>query len=211
MGKWVRRFWVAGLAVFTPVLLACSAGQASKGFISPRLMPAYIPLSQSYDVVFSRWGAAMTVAPNVAVTNDHNLNFIEPGRVLARSRNYDLLFFRTDLPLVPLMAKARVGDAVIAYGQGRNADLREASGEVVALDEYVERRCPDCLAQRALVFRADAGAGFSGGPVVDAKTGAVLGITFGYLDGDGGRRMYAYGIDLVIDEMHRLLDRAAMR
>jgi len=174
-------------------------------------MSAYIPLSQSYDVVFSRWGAAMIVAPNVAVTNDHNLNFVAPDRLLARSRDYDLLFFRTDSPLVPMTAMARVGDTVIAYGQGRNHDLREAGGKVLALDEYVERRCPDCLAQRALVFSANAGAGFSGGPVVDAKTGAVLGITFGYLGGDNGRRMYAYDIALVMAEMHRLLDGAAMR
>src|SRR5262249_7186429 len=98
-GNRVRRFANAGLALVAPVLLACSAGHASKGFIDPRLMSVYIPLSQSYDVVFSRWGAALTVAPNIAVTNDHNLNFIAPDRVLARSRNYDLLFFRTDFPL----------------------------------------------------------------------------------------------------------------
>jgi hypothetical protein len=37
----------------------------------------------------------------------------------------------------------------------------------------------------------------------------VLGVTFGYLDGKGeggGRRMYAYDMALVIEEMHRLLD-----
>ena len=203
----MRRLWTAGLALLAPVLLACSAGQASKGFITPRLMSAYIPLSQSYDLVFSRWGAALIVAPNIAVTNDHNLNFIAPDKLLARSRDYDLLFFRTESALAPLTAKARIGDAVIAYGQGRDHDLREAGGKVIALDEYVERRCPDCPAQRALVFSGNAGAGFSGGPVADAKTGAVLGITFGYLDGDGGRRMYAYDIDLVMAEMHRLLDR----
>jgi len=99
---------------------------------------------------------------------------------------------------------------VIAYGQGSNQDLREAAGKVVAVDEYVEARCPNCPAQRALVFSADAGGGFSGGPVVDAKTGAVLGITFGYLDSEKGRRMYAYDMDLVMTEMHRLLDAQAM-
>jgi hypothetical protein len=206
----VRRVWTAGLAFFAPALLACSAGFPSNGFVDPRLMSVYIPLSQSYDVIFSRWGAALTVAPNVAVTNDHNLNFIAAGRVLARSRDYDLLFFRTDSPLVPVTAAPRLGDNVIAYGQGSNHDLREAAGKVVALDEFVEARCPDCPAQRALVFAADAGGGFSGGPVVDANTGAVLGVTFGYLDGKNGRRMYAYDIDLVLAEMHRLLDTAAM-
>jgi hypothetical protein len=201
----------AGLALLAPVLWACSAGHHAEGFIDPGLMSAYIPLSQSYDVIFSRWGAALTIAPNIAVTNDHNLNFIAPDRLLARSRNYDLLFFRTDFPLAPMTATASIGDQVIAYGQGSNHDLREASGKVIALDEYVEARCPGCPAQRALVFAAAAGGGFSGGPVVDAKTGAVLGITFGYLDGENGRRMYAYDIGLVMAEMHRLLDTAAMR
>src|SRR6516164_9812079 len=68
-GRRVRRFWIAGFALLAPVLLACSAGQASKGFIDPRLMSVYIPLSQSHDLVFSRWGAAMTITPNIAVTN----------------------------------------------------------------------------------------------------------------------------------------------
>lgn len=207
----MRRFTIAGLALLAPVLLACSAGHASKGFIEPGLMSAYIPLSQSYDLIFSRWGAALTIAPDIAVTNDHNLNFIAPDRLLARSRDYDLLFFRTDFPVAPMAAMANIGDEVIAYGQGRDHDLREAAGKVITLDEYVEARCPDCRAQRALVFSANAGGGFSGGPVVDAKTGAVLGITFGYLDGENGRHMYAYDIALVMGEMHRLLDAGAMR
>ena len=207
----MRRFWIAGLAFFAPALVACSAGLPSKGFIDPRLMSVYIPLAQDYDLVFSRWGAAVIVAPNIAVTNDHNRNFIPADRVLARSRDYDLLFFRTDSLLAPPTAVPRVGDNVIAYGQGSNHDLREATGKVVALDKIVEGRCPDCPAQRALVFAADAGGGFSGGPVVDANTGAILGVTFGYLDDENGRRMYAYDIDLVLAEMHRLLDAAAMR
>ncbi len=207
----MRRFWTAGLAILAPVLLACSAGRASQGFIDPRLMTAYIPLAQSYDLVFSSWGAAITIAPNIAVTNDHNLNFIAPDRLLARSRDYDLLFFRTDSPLAPPAGEAHIGDAVIAYGQGSDRHLREASGKVIARDEYVKARCPDCSSQRALVFAANAGAGFSGGPVVDAGTGAVLGITFGYLDSVNGRRMYAYDIGLVLAEMQRLLGPAAVR
>jgi hypothetical protein len=195
--------------LIAPVLVACSAGQPSMGFIDPTLMAAYIPLSQSHDLIFSRWGAAYTIAPHVAVTNDHNLNFVPPGRLLARSRDYDLLFFRTDSLTAPPIAKARLGEAVIAYGQGRNEALREASGRVTALADSVPPRCADCRTQRALVFEADAGPGFSGGPVADAATGAVLGIVFGYRDpdaGDSGRLMYAYDMDLVLSEMRRLLD-----
>jgi hypothetical protein len=44
---------------------------------------------------------------------------------------------------------------------------------------------------------------------VDATTGAVIGITFGFKDekdaNGAGRRMYAYDIALVLDEMRRLI------
>ena len=205
----LQQLWFAVLAILGLLLAACSAGQPSAGFIKPELMAAYIPLSERHALVFGRWGAGFAIAPHVGVTNDHNLNFIPADRVLARSRDYDLLFFRIDDPAAPPKAQAHMGEPVIAYGQGRN-DLREARGRISGLREYVEPRCSDCPAQHALVFEADAGKGFSGGPVVDAQTGAVLGVTFGYLDGKvpaESRRMYAYDIDLVMSEMHRLLDR----
>jgi trypsin-like peptidase len=205
----VRRVWLAVVVSSWPALVGCSAGEPSKGFINPRLTDAYIPLSQSRMLVFGRWGAALAVTPDVAVTNDHNLNLIPPDRVLARSRDYDLLFFRTEQRAAPEFANPLAGEQVIAYGQGSERDLREAKGAIEGLDEYVAPRCGDCRTQRAITFDADAGGGFSGGPVVDAGTGAVVALTFGYLDGQGmkgGRRMYAYDIGLVLAEMHRLLD-----
>jgi hypothetical protein len=204
----LRRYGLAGLILLVPVLAGCSAGRASSGFINARLMDAYIPLSEDV-LIFNHWAAGFAIAPNVGVTNDHNLNLIPPDRVLARSRDYDLLFFRTDLSTPAATATARPGEKVIAYGQGRADELREAKGAVFGLDQSVAPRCNGCLPQRAIVFDAEAGGGFSGGPVVDAESGAVLGIIFGYLDGkgeSGGRRMYAYDMALVIEEMHRLLD-----
>jgi hypothetical protein len=206
----LRRYGFAGLLLLVPALLGCSAGRPSAGFINARLMDAYIPLFERRVLIFNRWAAGFAIAPNVGVTNDHNLNLIPQNRVLARSRDYDLLFFRTDLSTPAATASARRGEDVIAYGQGRDDELREAKGAVFGLDQSVAPRCPGCAIQRALVFDAEAGGGFSGGPVVDAESGAVLGITFGYLDGkgeSGGRRMYAYDMTLVIEEMHRLLDR----
>jgi hypothetical protein len=203
-----RRWCRAGLFLLLPVLAACSAGRPSNGFIEARLNSAYIPLAEREALVLNHWAAAVAIAPNVGVTNDHNLRFIAPEMVLARSRDYDLLFFRTDKSMPPELAKAVPGEDVIAYGQGASDDLREARGKVASLEEHVRPRCADCPTQRVMIFDARAGGGFSGGPVVDAKSGAVVGITFGYLDGraaDGGRRMYAYDIDLVMDEMRRLL------
>lgn len=60
------------------------------------------------------------------------------------------------------------------------------------------------------MYEADGGEGFSGGPVVDAASGDVIGITFGYRDVDGeagsARQMYAYDMKLVMKELNRLLD-----
>jgi hypothetical protein len=207
----MQRRWIAGLAVALPLLLGCSAlvgcssGQPASGFVEPRLMAAYIPLVE-HRTFSSHWGAGLAIAPHVAVTNDHNFNLISPDRLLARSRDYDLLFFRTDAEEGPAMARARVGENVIAYGQGRSGALRQARGTVAVLDEPLPPACAGCKDQHALVFDADAGPGFSGGPVADAESGAMLGIVFGYIDRIGGRRMYAYDSDTVMGEMHRLLD-----
>jgi len=202
----VRRAFFVALGLLC--LCGCSAGHPSAGFINTRLMSAYIPLYQRQMLIYGRWGAAVALTSDVAVTDDHNFNFIPPERLIARSRDYDLLFFRTDRREPPDFGNATRGEAVIAYGQGASRDLREARGVVSAIDEFVAPRCDGCRAQRAVVFSADAGEGFSGGPVVDAATGAVVGITFGYKDqgaANGGRRMYAYDIGLVMNEMRRLV------
>src|SRR5437016_5585008 len=85
----LRRYGLAGLLLLVPVLLGCSAGRPSAGFVNARLMDAYIPLSERRVLIFNRWAAGFAIAPNVGVTNDHNLALIPPERVLARSRDYD--------------------------------------------------------------------------------------------------------------------------
>jgi len=202
----IARVAQALLAAALAVLSGCSSGQPAAGFIDPALMGAYIPLLERRSVLSSHWGAGFAIAPHVAVTNDHNLNLIAPDSLLARSRDYDLLFFRTDAQGAPAIGRARIGEDVIAYGQGRGGDLRQARGTVSVLAEPLPPGCAGCRTQHALVFDADAGPGFSGGPVADAQTGAWLGIVFGYIDRIGGRRMYAYDSETVMGEMHRLLD-----
>ena len=76
---------------------------------------------------------------------------------------------------------------------------------VPAASDTLFAECPE---RPTITYDAEAGEGFSGGPVVDAASGAVVGITVGYLDGaaeDGGRRMYAMGMDFVMAEMRRLV------
>jgi Trypsin-like peptidase domain len=201
---------LAVLAGAALTLCGCaSAGSASSGFIDRRLALSFIPIYTDTMLVVGHWEASgLAVAPGIAVTNDHNYWLIPAEARLAQSRDYDLMFFRTAKTPAPLIARARLGEAVVAYGTGARAELRQSRGIVAGLDVNLPKRCPDCPAQHVLAFDAPAGGGFSGGPVVDAKTGAVLGITFGYLDGqgvDGGRRMYAYDMGLVMAEMRRLL------
>jgi hypothetical protein len=208
IGAPARRVCLAALTLLCLCLTGCSAGHPSQGFVNDRVMNAYIPLFQRRTLVFGRWGAAVTLTPNVAVTNDHNFYLIPADRLIARSRDYDLLFFRTEGHEPPEFANADIGEQVIAYGEGSGSDLREAAGAVSGLNEFVAPRCEGCRDQRAIVYDADAGEGFSGGPVVDAASGAVIGITFGFKDdknAQGGRRMYAYDIALVLDEMRRLI------
>ncbi len=197
-------FALAGCSVFGDL----SYGQPSAGLKTAALTGAYVPLDTPHLLVFERWGAAVVVAPHVAATNAHNLNMVPSDALLAVSRDYDLIFFRTDREKLAPTAEARTGQAIIAYGQGNHQDLREASGTVLAVGVHVAPICPNCAEQLAITYDAEAGPGFSGGPLVDANSGAVVGLTFGFREGEGvkaGRRMFAYPIDLVLAEMHRLL------
>lgn len=202
-----RRLRLAAPALLCISLGGCSAGHEAESFVNPRIMSAYIPLFHSKVVIFGAWGAAVAITPNIAVTNDHNLNLIPPGRVVARSRDYDLLFFRTEGHEAPQFGNPRLGEPVVAYGQGSLRDLRDAKGMVSQLNVFVVPRCQDCRDQVAFTYDADAGEGFSGGPVVDADSGVVVGITFGFRnEGErGARRMYAYDMALVLEEMRRLI------
>ena len=197
------------LVLAAALLAGCTTtGERSIAFVTPEIGEAYIPLYMATRLGSSRFAAAIVVAPNVAVTNDHNLNLLEGDVVLARSPAYDLLFFRTDRTRVPLIASPQVGQAVIAYGQDGRTRRKEAKGVVRQLDARAVALCADCPERPTITYDAEAGVGFSGGPVVDVASGAVVGITVGFLDGaaeDGGRRMYAMNMDFVMAEMRRLV------
>jgi S1-C subfamily serine protease len=121
--------------------------------------------------------------------------------VIGQSRNYDLLYFRVGGSLTPPTVAPSVGERVLAYGQGAHGEVRVAAGIVRALNVPVKARCETCAIQSAFIYEGNAGPGFSGGPVVDADTGQIVGITFGYLDPDGRRLMYAYPMSRVRNEL----------
>ena len=184
---------------------AVSYGDRATGFLSPQIADSYVALEGVSMVVLEGRAAAFVIAPGVAVTNAHNAQIIGGAPIIGESRNYDLLFFHVDKKSeVPTSAPA-IGEQVIAYGQGASGELRESRGTIALLSAPVQPRCETCLVQTAFTFEGDAGPGFSGGPVVDAKTGRLVGITFGFLDPRGRRTMYAYPISRVRNELATLM------
>src|SRR5215510_6136291 len=94
---------------------------------------SYVPLSESINPRIGRYGAGLVISPGIAVTNAHNANLLPPNAVLARSPDYDLLFFRTGRAAVPAFKRAYVGEAVIAYGNGAGNPMRAEKGVVRSL------------------------------------------------------------------------------
>jgi hypothetical protein len=68
-------------------------------------------------------------------------------------------------------------------GQGSNHDLREAGGQVVALDDMSSAAAPIAPRSVRSSFAPMRVPDSPAGPSLMRQTGAVLGITFGYLDG----------------------------
>jgi hypothetical protein len=203
----MRRF----IAICTTLALAgcaVSYGDRADGFLNPQIANAYIPLEAVSLLVLENRAAAVVIAPGVAVTNAHNASIIGSAPVIGVSRNFDLLFFHVDKNPEIQTTLPSEGENVIAYGQGASGELRQARGTVRLLNAPVVARCETCAVQTAFTFEGDAGPGFSGGPVVDAATGKLVGITFGFLDPDGRRTMYAYPMSRVRNELatieHRL-------
>ena len=199
----MRRLWMAVLAL---ALAGCAApsGEPAAGFVSPKIAGAYIPLEGPVLLIFEGDAAAVSLGGGVAVTNAHNANLIDAKSVIGKSANYDLLFFHTDKASAELATAApTVDQRVIAYGQAGGGALRKAEGIVTRLDAPVEALCRKCDVQSAFTFEGNAGPGFSGGPVLDATDGKLLGIVFGYVDQPGGkgRTMYAYTMERVSAEL----------
>jgi S1-C subfamily serine protease len=195
--------------VLALALSACASsfGERAAGFVTADVAAAYIPLEGRSYLLIADHGAAFVFAPGIAVTNAHNGDFLLAA-VVGKSRNYDVLFFQTNRAAKPAFAAPTIGEHVIAYGQGIKGELRQALGVVRALDSPVEARCGGCLLQLAFTYEAKAGPGFSGGPVVDAVSGAIIGMTFGYTDEGGHRTMYAYPIARLRNELAALQGRA---
>jgi hypothetical protein len=187
-----------------PLLLAVSGCAASSGapataIAQPQIALAYLPLHGRVHLgLDSADGAAVVIAPGIAVTNAHNANLLDSRDVIGTRQDYDLLFFRTPKTALPQTAAPVAGEAVTAYGQGADAELRVAHGIVREI-----HMCPGCSVPAWFNFAGNAGPGFSGGPVLDS-TGRLIGITFGYKDDGAQRLIYAYDMARVQAELSAL-------
>jgi S1-C subfamily serine protease len=182
--------------VFALAGCATMAGRPVAKIAEPGIEGAYLPLKGRIHLGIDRAaGAAMVIAPGIAVTNAHNANLLDPKSVIGQARDYDLLFFRV-LQNSPAPTAAPVkGEAVSAYGQDTDENLRIAHGVVLQIVT-----CPGCDAPAYFTFAGDAGPGFSGGPVVDGA-GNLIGITFGYKDQGPERLIFAYDMGRVRAEL----------
>lgn len=209
----------AAVALFLlPAMLSgcqTSAGLPADGFVTPAIARAYLTLEGPAYLVLEGHAAGVVIRPGIAVTNAHNSNLVDRGSVIGVSADYDLLFFRTPRHGAPPMGAPGLGRTVVAYGAGTDGSLRMARGPVRWLDAPVLPRCEGCPTQHAFAFEAEGGKGFSGGPVVDAKNGRLIGIVFGFRDGmddrtPDARLMYAYPMKLVFAELARIRTTAAV-
>lgn len=178
---------------------AGSSGSPATGIAQPEIAAAYLPLYGRIHLgLDSANGAAMVIAPGIAVTNAHNANLLARGSVIGVRQDYDLLFFRTSRSAAPPTAAPVIGQSVTAYGQGGDRELRVARGVVREI-----KQCQGCTAPAYFVFAGNAGPGFSGGPVLDAS-GRLVGITFGYKEQGRQRLIYAYDMSRVQAELSAL-------
>ena len=182
-------------------LAGCASGYGTltPSISQPGIAAAYLPLRAKVHLgIDTAVGAAMVIRPGIAVTNAHNANLLDSRLVIGKAGQSDLLFFRSKDAPAPATASPVVGQAVTAYGQGTDGKLRFAHG---AVRQIVKVQGYD--ASPYFIFTADAGPGYSGGPVIDAS-GKLIGITFGYKDQGSERLMYAYDMTRVMAELSLL-------
>lgn len=198
-----------GLALLVLVLAGCATPKV-KPVPSVPLSPIagdYIPLQGGVAMIFKGDGAAVALGDGVAVTCARNANRIDPKSIIGKSADYDLVYLASGKQILNLpVAEPRKGVRVTTYGQGKGGALAMAEGEITAQGVPPTALCAKCEASSAFAFEGSGGPGFIGAPVLDAKTGRLAGIVFGYADGVGGKGvLYAYTMKRVLAEREAVI------
>src|ERR1700754_3587820 len=108
----MRRFTVLLLG-FALAGCVSSSGDRSMSFINPQVAASYIPLAATEYMLLEARGAAFVIAPGIAVTNAHNANTIPKSALIGVSRNYDLLYFRTNQAGGAALSNPSTGEKVV--------------------------------------------------------------------------------------------------
>lgn len=203
----MRGGWLALLALG---LAGCAAqsGVPLKGALGGDIGYAYIPLKRTVLMIREADAGAVVLGDGIAVTVAHAEEMVPTDQIIGVSSEYDLMFFRTDrAKSVLATGEPQLGQKIVSYAHYED-DLYTAEGVVTSLDAPVLPRCKTCVVQSTFSFDGNAGPGYSGGPVLDADSGRLVGIVFGYLDKpDGGRTIYAYPMSRVFDELKKLREK----
>lgn len=197
---------IAGLLLLTGCI--GRSGVPLEGGLPEPVAAVYLPLQARAYLVAEDDAGGVVLGDGIAVTVAHAEAMLPPDRIIGRSSDLDLMFFRIDRLVAGLaQAEPKAGAAIISYAQYRGA-FYQATGTITALDVAVTPRCASCKPQTAFAFAGDGGPGYSGGPVLDAATGRLVGIVFGYLDQPkGGRILYAYSMAQVRREWEAIRQR----
>ncbi len=200
------------LGVLALLLSGCvvRSGVPVEGTLAPDVSYAYIPLKRSSLLFPEADAGGVALGGGLAVSVAHASSLLDPALVIGIVHDYDLMFFRTERERAALAIDTPyIGEKVIGYAHYEDAPYR-AEGTVTALEAPVVPECGTCAAQTAFVFEGNAGPGYSGGPVLDAASGKLVGIIFGYLDQPRGRRLiYAYPMSRVLEEWKKVQAKAA--
>ncbi len=210
--KWMTKFRSRSLGALLILLVTAGcagrSGNPLEGPLPPEVARAYIPLMRPVMLLGEFDAGAVMLGNGLAVTAAHADRLLDPKTVIGTSPDYDLTFFHV-AQIEPILTpgEPQMGQRVIAYAH-YDQDLYHAEGVITALDAPVEARCDTCAVQSAFTFDGNAGPGYSGGPVLDAQSGKLLGIVFGYVDRPGGgRTIYAYPMQRVWDELKKIQEK----
>ena len=184
-------------------LAGCAASSGVAGDArsrEPDIAAAYLPLHGRMHLgLDSADGAAVVIAPGIAVTNAHNANLVDPKSVIGEATRLRSAV----LPHRPQRRRRRppsrsIGEAVTAYGQGGMASCASPMA-------WCARSSRLCRLHRAGLFHLcrQCRPGLFRRPGAGCAPGRLIGITFGYKDEGGKRLIYAYDMSRVRAELSR--------